>query len=88
MQAATMLVHMSHLVLSSLLAESRPEQGSLTVMSDECIWRENIRSHVAGSQSMLNNPLNLPIADLTLYSQLRSHLDQLKLAFPDLFTVS
>ncbi len=88
MQAATMLVHMSHLVLSSLLAESRPEQGSLTVMSDECIWRENIRSHVVGSQSMLNNPLNLPIADLTLYSQLRSHLDQLKLAFPDLFTVS
>ncbi|MDQ6989556.1 MAG: protein kinase [Mariprofundaceae bacterium] len=75
MQPPIMLAHMAHLALSSLLKEE-PHEG---------IWQDAHRSHIEGSESILYKPLQLPMRDVKLYSHLRIQLNQLKLAFPDLY---
>ena len=86
-----MLVHMSHLTLSSLLVTHKADalgvNGFATKLKEthESVWQDNFRSHVKGSESILHKPLYIPMTDASLYSQLRMKLDKLKLAFPDLY---
>ncbi len=74
-QPPIMLAHMAHLVLSSLLNDE-PHDG---------IWQDAHRTHIEGSESILYKPLQLPMSDVKFYSHLREQLNQLKLAFPDLY---
>ncbi|MDX8387832.1 MAG: protein kinase [Ghiorsea sp.] len=93
MQAPIMLVHMAHLALSSVLAKHKVDgkgaDGFAKKLNDthESVWQDNFRSHVKGSESILQKPLYIPMTDASLYSQLRMKLERLKLAFPDLYSV-
>ncbi len=87
-QASTMLLHISHLCLSSILAEARRSESREPLAYDahDGIWQDGFRSHVPGSESILRKPLNLPVTDAGLYSRLREQVARLKLAFADLYT--
>ena len=91
-QASTMLIHISHLCLSSLLAEEHQDVRGMQVLAaplshvHDGIWQDNFRSHVPGSESIMRKPLNLPITDASLYSQLRVQVERLQQAFPDLYS--
>jgi len=74
-QASTMLVHMSHLVLSSLTKDDIYDG----------IWQGAHRTHVESSSAILNNPLKLPMKDASLYSNMRVKLKHLQRLFPDLY---
>ena len=90
MQAPVMLVHMAHLVLSSILADEHIKDrsfGEPVKNPHDGVWQDNFRSHVQGSESILHKPLHLPLKDASLYSQLRVQVQLLKLAFPDLYSV-
>jgi len=87
MQAPIMLVHLSHLTLSSLLKEEKSpiKLGAALNHVHESVWQDNFRTHVKGSESILYKPLHIPMTDAALYSQLRVQLERLKLAFSDLY---
>lgn len=74
-QASTMLVHMAHLVLSSLT------HGD----AYDGIWQGSHRSHVKSSEAILYKPLHLPMTDASLYSSMRVKLKHLQRLFPDLY---
>lgn len=76
-QPAIMLVHLSHIILSSMLADDD--------MSN--IWQQNMRSHVPESKKLLHRSLHLPISNVGFYNQLEHELQRLRLQFPDLFPV-
>lgn len=93
-QASTMLIHISHLCLSSLLAEEHQDVRGVQVLSEplghvhDGIWQDNFRSHVPGSESILRKPLHLPITDASVYSQLRVLVGRLQQSFSDLYPAS
>ncbi len=74
-QASTMLVHISHLVLSSLSKDDIYDG----------VWANTHRTHVKSSAAILHNPLRLPVKDASLYSNMRVKLKHLQRLFPDLF---
>jgi serine/threonine protein kinase len=74
-QASVMLVHMAHLVLSSLTKDD----------IFDGIWQGAHRTHVKSSAAILNNPLKLPLKDASLYSNMRVKLKHLQRLFPDLY---
>jgi serine/threonine protein kinase len=74
-QASVMLVHMAHLVLSSLTKDD----------VFDGIWQGAHRTHVKSSAAILNNPLKLPLKDASVYSNMRVKLKHLQRLFPDLY---
>ncbi len=74
-QASSMLIHMAHLVLSSLTNDDIYDG----------IWANAHRTHVKSSAAILHNPLRLPVKDASLYSNMRVKLKHLQRLFPDLF---
>ena len=94
MQASTMLIHISHLCLSSLLAEEHQDVRGMQDLGaplshvHDGIWQDSFRSHVPGSESILRKPLHLPITDASVYSQLRMQVERLQQAFSDLYPAS
>jgi serine/threonine protein kinase len=75
-QPAIMLVHLSHIMLSSMLIdEDMPN-----------IWQQNMRSHVPESKKLLHRSLHLPVSDVGFYNQMEHELKRLRLQFPDLFS--
>jgi len=75
-QPAIMLVHLSHIVLSTMLMDED--------MSN--IWQQNMRCHVPESKKLLHRNLHLPVSDIGFYSQMEHEIKRLRLQFPDLFT--
>jgi len=74
-QPTIMLVHLSHIMLSTMLAdEDMPN-----------IWQQNMRSHVPESNKLLQRSLHLPVNDVEFYNQMEHALKRLGLQFPDLF---
>ena len=73
---AIMLVHLSHIMLSTMLADDDMPN----------IWQQNMRSHVPESKSLLHRSLHLPASDVGFYSQMEQDLKRLRLQFSDLFT--
>lgn len=73
---AIMLVHLSHIMLSTMLADDDMPN----------IWQQNMRSHVPESKSLLHRSLHLPASDIGFYSQMEQDLKRLRLQFSDLFT--
>lgn len=73
---AIMLVHLSHIMLSTMLADDDMPN----------IWQQNMRSHVPESKSLLHRSLHLPASDVGFYSQIEQDLKRLRLQFSDLFT--
>ena len=74
-QASVMLVHMAHLVLSSLTKDD----------IFDGIWQAAHRTHVPSSAAILSHPLKLPLKDASLYSNMRVKLKHLQRLFPDLY---
>jgi len=74
-QASSMLIHMAHLVLSSLSKDD----------IFDGIWSGAHRTHVKSSAAILDNPLRLPMKDASLYGSMRVKLKHLQRLFPDLF---
>jgi len=74
-QASSMLIHMAHLVLSSLSKDG----------NHDGIWANAHRTHVKSSAAILHNPLRLPVKDASLYSNMRVKLKHLQRLFPDLY---
>jgi len=75
-QPAIMLVHLSHIMLSTMLTdEDMPN-----------IWQQNMRSHVPESKKLLHRSLHLPVSDVGFYNQMEHELQRLRLQFPDLFS--
>jgi len=74
-QASVMLVHMSHLLLSSLSKDD----------ALDTVWSGAHRTHVKASESLLYKPLKLPVTDASLYSNMRVQLKHLQRLFPDLY---
>jgi len=58
-----MLAHTAHLTMESILGDNH---GGL--------WRHEKRSHVPGSEVMMQRPLNLPVDDRDFFDQLRTNL--------------
>jgi serine/threonine protein kinase len=75
-QASVMLIHMSHLLLSSL---SKGDEL-------DGVWSGAHRTHVAASESLLHKPLKLPVSDASLYSNLRVQMKHLQRLFTELYT--
>ncbi len=74
-QASVMLIHMAHLVLSSLTKDD----------IFDGIWQGAHRTHVPSSAAILSNPLKLPLKDASVYSSMRVKLKHLQRLFPDLY---
>lgn len=74
-QPAIMLVHLSHIMLSTMLADDDMPN----------IWQQNMRSHVPKSKKLLHRTLHLPVSDVSFYNQMKHELQRLQLQFPDLF---
>lgn len=74
-QAPIMLVHMAHLTLSALHGEQ----------TQHSIWSKAHRTHVKASESILFNPLHIPMSDTSLYSHLRMQMKRIQGLFPDLY---
>jgi len=74
-QPAIMLVHLSHLMLSDMLANQNTSN----------IWQHAIRTHVPESKNMMYKILYLPVNDVALYSQMEQDLKRLCLQFPSIF---
>ena len=89
MQAPIMLIHMAHLTLSTqLAAQAKLNEGegrTYVRASKDDIWQSSVRTHVKESESILNNPLHLPLKDEKLYNQLHLQLERLQQSFPDLY---
>jgi len=66
MQPALLLVHTAHLVMEGILGD---KAGGL--------WSKDKRSHVPGSEAMMQRPLNLPVDDTGFYNQLHGALSEL-----------
>ncbi len=76
MQPAIMLNHMAHITLQSF--EDIPE-------IDGGIWSPDRRSHLASTETMLRQPLKLPLKDVAHFQQLRQNVEKLADTFPLLF---
>jgi len=74
-QAVIMLIQASHLLLESICEEDE-KQG---------IWSTGKRSHIPETESFLRKPLQLPLTDVGVYSQISQDILHLKLNFPDIF---
>jgi serine/threonine protein kinase len=77
MQAVTMLIQISHLLLESICEEDE-HQG---------VWSSGKRSHIPETESFLQKPLQLPLTNTGVYSQLSQDISHLKLNFSDIFPV-
>ncbi|MCF7821002.1 MAG: HDOD domain-containing protein [Mariprofundaceae bacterium] len=77
MQAVTMLIQISHLLLEAMCEEDE-HPG---------IWSSGKRSHIPETESFLHKPLQLPLTNAGLYSQLSRDIAHLKLNFSDIFPV-
>lgn len=75
-QPAIMLVHLSHIMLSTMSVDEEIPN----------IWQQNMRSHVPESKKLLHRSLHLPVSDVGFYNQMEHELQRLRLQFPDLFT--
>jgi serine/threonine protein kinase len=67
MQPPLMLVHTAHLAMDAILNDSH---GGL--------WRNEGRTHVPGSEVMMQRPLNLPVNDRPFFDQLRRDLLEMR----------
>jgi len=76
-QAVVMLLQISHLVLEAICEEDE----------DQGIWSSSKRTHIPETESFLHKPLQLPLTNAGVYSQLSQDIFHLKLNFPDLFPV-
>jgi serine/threonine protein kinase len=77
MQAVIMLIQISHLLLEAICEEDE-HQG---------IWSSGKRSHIPETESFLHKPLQLPLTNAGVYSQLSQDISHLKLNFSDIFPV-
>jgi serine/threonine protein kinase len=77
MQAVTMLIQISHLLLEAICEEDE-HRG---------IWSSGKRFHIPETESFLHKPLQLPLTNAGVYSQLSQDISHLKLNFPDIFPV-
>ncbi len=75
MQAVIMLVQTSHLILAAICEEDE-HQG---------VWSSGKRSHIPETESFLHKPLQLPLTNTGVYSQLSQDISHLKLNFSDIF---
>ena len=78
-QASSMLIHMSHIILQDLLDHERIGDSVWN------IWSKDVRSHVDESERILHHPLKLPLTDIAAYSQIKQELARLEMTFPDIF---
>ncbi len=75
MQAVIMLVQISHLVLEAICEEDEHQD----------VWSSGKRSHIPETESFLHKPLQLPMTDSGVYSQLSQDIAHLKFNFSDIF---
>ena len=74
-QAVTMLIQISHLLLQAICEEDE-HQG---------IWSPGKRLHIPETEPFLHKPLQLPLTNTGVYSQLSQDISHLKLNFSDIF---
>ncbi|MDX8396016.1 MAG: HDOD domain-containing protein [Mariprofundaceae bacterium] len=74
-QASIMLLHLSHVTIDSFL-----EDESL-----DGIWNPYKRTHLPDTENLLHKPLQIPMNDTSLYSQLKQDFKRIKISFPELF---
>ncbi|MDX8389167.1 MAG: HDOD domain-containing protein [Mariprofundaceae bacterium] len=79
-QAAIMLEHTAHLILQHLDLQ-------VPNKSMHSPWDASKRTRVDQSESLLRNPLRLPVTDAALYGHIQHEIDNLKLLFPDIFPI-
>jgi len=76
MQPAIMLNHMAHITLQSFDHIEGMDGG---------IWSPDVRSHLANTESMLRQPLKLPLKDVSHYHQIRQNVEKLASTFSVLY---
>jgi len=76
MQPAIMLNHMAHITLQSFEDIEGLDGG---------IWSPDKRSHLENTESMLRQPLKIPLKDVSHYHQIRQNMEKLASTFSILF---